>query len=204
MANDLLPLFPLRLVLLPGEILPLHIFENRYKEMIGECRETNHPFGIVLAGESGFRSAGCTARLTEVTEEFPDGRMNIMTRGEERFRILHIHRDRSYLTAEAEYFDDPPEDSTESRPSSALTEKIIAAILDKLEDAELIPDEIRRDPKRLSFLAGAVLGLSIREKQFLLESESARERLNILVRIFAGQSGNIQKKDAIRNGHPPR
>jgi Lon protease-like protein len=158
----------------------------------------------VLAGESGFRSAGCTARLTEVTEEFPDGRMNIMTRGEERFRILHIHRDRSYLTAEAEYFDDPPEDSTESRPSSALTEKIIAAILDKLEDAELIPDEIRRDPKRLSFLAGAVLGLSIREKQFLLESESARERLNILVRIFAGQSGNIQKKDAIRNGHPPR
>ena len=204
MANDLLPLFPLRLVLLPGEILPLHIFENRYKEMIGECRETKCPFGIVLAGESGFRSAGCTARLTEITEEFPDGRMNIMTRGEERFRILHIHRDRSYLTAEAEYFDDPPEDSTESRPSSALTEKIIAAILDKLEEADLIPDEIRRDPKRLSFLAGAVLGLSIREKQILLESESARERLNILVRIIVGQSGNIQKKDAIRNGHPRR
>ena len=123
-----------------------------------------------------------------------------MTRGEERFRILHIHRDRSYLTAEAEYFDD----SAENRPSSALTEKIIAAILDKLEDADLIPGEIRRDPKRLSFLAGAVLGLSIREKQILLESVSARERLNILVRIIVGRSGNIQKKDAIRNGHPRR
>ncbi|MFP6889006.1 MAG: LON peptidase substrate-binding domain-containing protein [Nitrospinota bacterium] len=204
MANDLLPLFPLRLVLLPGEILPLHIFENRYKEMIEECRETKRPFGIVLAAESGFRSAGCTARLTEVTEEFPDGRMNIMTRGEERFRILRIHRDHSYLTAEAEYFDDQPEDSTESRPSIALTEKIIAAILDKLEDADLISDEIRRDPKKLSFLAGAVLGLSVREKQILLESESARERLNILAGIFAGRSGHFQKKDALRNGHPRR
>ena len=200
MANDALPLFPLNLVLLPEEILPLHIFEPRYKEMIGECWETNCPFGIVLAEEGEFRSTGCLARIIEVTEEFQDGRMNILTQGGERFRVLNIHRKRSYLTAEVEHFDDSPEKSL----SSELINNVITATRKMLKETEYFRDEIWQDPKRLSFLAGTVFKLSNREKQILLEFNSARERLKFLTLILEGQSDVLQKKSALRNGRPRR
>ena len=84
-----LPLFELPVVLLPGELMPLHIFEERYKRMIGHCLETEEPFGIVLRDDDGSaRRIGCTARVTEVLERFDDGRMDIVVTGEEPFRVL--------------------------------------------------------------------------------------------------------------------
>src|SRR3989338_7260531 len=81
MMDARLPLFPLQAVLLPGELLPLHIFEERYKLMIGECLEEERPFGVVLVEAHGIRKVGCTARITRLLEKFPDGRMNILTLG---------------------------------------------------------------------------------------------------------------------------
>ncbi len=203
MATNPLPLFPLRVVLLPEEFLPLHIFEERYKVMIGECQEKDLPFGVVLAEERDVRSAGCTARITEVIEEFPDGRKNILTRGEERFRILAVQQDRPYLTADVEYFDDDPEES----PPADLMEKIIAALSEAQKNTGLNLDEIREDPKRLSFGAGAALQLSLPDKQSLLESVSARERMEILVRLIEEKNQREQlavshRRSAARNGHP--
>ncbi len=202
MANDPLPLFPLQVVLLPEEILPLHIFEERYKQMINECLDHGGLFGVVLAENNGIRDIGCAARVTNVLDRFPDGRLNIMTQGKERFRILQPYQELPYLTADVEYFDDPPE----SEPSPDLAEKIIAAISDATTGGSKVTDEIRRDLKKLSFRAGAMLGLSLSGKQMLLESVSPDERAKIILEMLeetrvSENFKNIQRKDAHQNGH---
>jgi Lon protease-like protein len=202
MANDPLPLFPLQVVLLPEEILPLHIFEERYKQMINECLDHGGPFGIVLAEGNGIRNIGCVARVRNVLERFPDGRLDIMTQGKERFRILQPHQELPYLTADVEYFDDP----TESEPSPDLAELIIATISDSTTGESKVTDEIRRDLKKLSFRAGAMLGLSLSGKQMLLESVSPDERARIILKMLKETRvnenfKNIQQKDAHQNGH---
>jgi len=95
----LLPLFPLDLVLLPGAPLPLHVFEPRYKEMIAECLDEKKPFGVVRASSDGVAEIGCTAEIVEVTKRYDDGRMDILTRGVERFEVLQVHEERTFLEA---------------------------------------------------------------------------------------------------------
>jgi len=87
-VSSLLPIFPLELVLLPGVPLPLHIFEPRYKEMIAECLEQKKPFGVVRASSDGVAEIGCTAEIMSVTKKYDDGRMDILTRGVERFEVI--------------------------------------------------------------------------------------------------------------------
>src|SRR5260370_9109547 len=96
----MLPLFPLDLVLLPGVPLPLHVFEPRYKEMIGECLDEKKPFGVVRASSDGVAEIGCTAEIVEVTKRYADGRMDILTPGVERFEGLQSHAERPFLEAE--------------------------------------------------------------------------------------------------------
>ena len=100
MTTYRLPLFPLQVVLLPGQRLPLHIFEERYKIMIGECIEDDAPFGIVLVGKGGIHKIGCAARITQVLEKFPDGRMNILTQGGQRFEVFRVYDSRPYFEGE--------------------------------------------------------------------------------------------------------
>ena len=95
--QEWLPLFPLQVVLLPSAELPLHIFEERYKEMIREALRDKSEFGVVLASEKGIVNAGCTAAVDKVLREYPDGRMDIMTRGRRRFEILELNEDREFL-----------------------------------------------------------------------------------------------------------
>ncbi|MGH9784755.1 MAG: LON peptidase substrate-binding domain-containing protein [Terriglobia bacterium] len=102
----LLPLFPLELVLLPHVNLPLHIFEERYKEMIGDCLKNQWEFGILAVQGEAVQTFGCTASISEVLERFPDGRMNILTRGQRRFEISQLNEDRSYLRGKPQFFDD--------------------------------------------------------------------------------------------------
>ena len=83
-------LFPLNLVLLPGEQAPLHVFEPRYRELIGECLEENGEFGLVLADDDGMREIGCRAGVIEVLEQFEDGRLNVVVEGRERIRIAEL------------------------------------------------------------------------------------------------------------------
>jgi Lon protease-like protein len=104
--SALLPLFPLQLVVFPRIQVPLHIFEERYKEMVGEAIAQRSEFGIVLAKEAGIVSAGCTVAVEKVITRYPDGRMDVLTRGSRRFEILAIDQEKSYLRGEVEFFND--------------------------------------------------------------------------------------------------
>src|SRR6266568_4421341 len=106
MTERLIPLFPLQLVVFPRTRLPLHIFEERYKEMVGNAIRDNSEFGIVLAKDEGIVNAGCTVLVDQVLEMYPDGRMDIMTRGRQRFEIVRLIEEKEYLQAEVTYFDD--------------------------------------------------------------------------------------------------
>src|SRR5690349_10455893 len=115
MPSRLLPLFPLQVVVFPRTRLPLHIFEDRYKEMIGDAIRDRSEFGIVLARENGIVNAGCTVTVEKVLKMYPDGRMDIVARGQRRFEIQRLDEDKEYLQAEVEFFDDeevgaPPDD----------------------------------------------------------------------------------------------
>lgn len=115
MPSRLIPLFPLQLVVFPRTNLPLHIFEERYKEMTGKAMRENSEFGVVLAKEEGIVNAGCTVQVEKLMHTYPDGRMDIMTRGRNRFEIAELNEEQNYLQAEVEFFDDeddnpiPPE-----------------------------------------------------------------------------------------------
>src|ERR1700746_2410529 len=88
--DSLLALFPLEVVLLPGTPLPLHIFEPRYKEMIGECLANEAPFGVIRALDEGIAEVGCTAEIITVTKQYPDGRMDLTAEGRNRFEVLEL------------------------------------------------------------------------------------------------------------------
>jgi Lon protease-like protein len=106
MASRLIPLFPLQVVVFPRTPLPLHIFEERYKEMTGDAIREHSDIGIVLAKEEGIVNAGCTVRIEKVLHTYPDGRMDLLTRGQDRFEIRELKQEKSYLQATVEFFDD--------------------------------------------------------------------------------------------------
>src|SRR5262249_53739476 len=128
MASDLLlPLFPLEVVLLPGATLPLHIFEDRYKLMIGEAIEHASEFGIVLSKEESLLNVGCTAAVEKVIRHYPDGRLDILTAGRRRFEILFLDEQKAYLQAGVMFFDDEPDTAPPeaSRRLMQLYERVI-------------------------------------------------------------------------------
>lgn len=106
MSSGLLPLFPLHVVVFPRTALPLHIFEERYKEMVGEAIRDSSEFGVVLAKEEGIVNAGCSVSVEKVLQMYPDGRMDILTRGQRRFEILTLNGEKDYLQGEVSFFDD--------------------------------------------------------------------------------------------------
>jgi len=104
--SRLLPLFPLQLVVFPGSAVPLHIFEERYREMVGEAEAAATEFGIVLAKDEGIVNVGCAVTVEAVLHRYPDGRFDVMTRGQRRFTIASLDREKAYLRGEVEYFED--------------------------------------------------------------------------------------------------
>ncbi len=101
-----IPLFPLETVLFPGTALPLHIFEERYREMIGECLAQEEPFGVVRAQQESLALTGCTAKIVRVLERYPDGRLYILCEGAQRFEIEGLDESRSFLQADVDFFED--------------------------------------------------------------------------------------------------
>lgn len=108
----MIPLFPLSMVLFPGTALPLHIFEDRYREMVGECLRDEKEFGVVRAEQEQMALVGCTAKILRVTERYADGRMDILCEGERRFEIEGLDDSRSFLQAEVSFFEDEGAGST--------------------------------------------------------------------------------------------
>ena len=176
MKPSLLPIFPLELVLFPGVPLPLHIFEPRYKEMIGECLELKKPFGVVRASSEGVADIGCTAEILEVTKKYDDGRLDILTRGVDRFEVLEVNEERSFLQAEITLIQDEP-----GRPAPQMVERAVRlhAEIAKLAGAEVSGPE--EGASNLSFLLAGSLPLDLDFKQNLLVTSSEAKRLEAVV-----------------------
>ena len=172
-------LFPLGIVLLPTERVPLHIFEPRYQELIGECLETDEEFGLVYADENGVREIGTLARVAEVLERFDDGRLNILVEGGARFRVEQLTRGRSYMTAEVEPVDDEPgEVDGETVARAAGSFRALAALAGaETED----PDE---QSPQLSFELAAQVELPPDAKQQLVELRAEQERLELVAELL--------------------
>jgi Lon protease-like protein len=176
-----LGLFPLGIVLLPTERVPLHIFEPRYRELIGECIENDSEFGLVFADENGVRETGTRARVDEVLEQFDDGRMNIVVEGRERFRVEKLTRGRSFMTAEVVSFDDDGDE-----PRSEAVVRAAAAFRALATAAEADAGEVDEDAFQLSFRLAAQVELAAESKQELLELRSEQRRLELVAELLEG------------------
>lgn len=203
MSTELLPLFPLSLVLLPAMPLPLHIFEERYKEMMGDIVPAGAEFGVVLAKGSGIVNIGCTARVERVLRRYPDGRLDLMALGQRRFQIASLDENKSYLRAEVEFFND--EDASEVSPE--LRDKAIAAYRRLMEiESSGATEEPKFDLIRISFLLAQLIS-DLDKRQTVLALRSEVERLEYLVRIvpeylIQRERTALAKRVAPQNGHP--
>src|SRR5213593_431726 len=198
----LLPLFPLDLVLLPGVPLPLHIFEPRYREMISECLAQEKPFGVVRVKEEGVAEIGCTAEIITVTKKYPDGRMDIVTEGRERFEVMHMDQERSFLRAEVLYLRDEPATATAAEIERALN--LHGEIMGLAGAAPEKAAEI--DRSRLSFHLAGSLPLDLDFKQTLLGMKSESERVQGIISYFETILPGLRRavrarKRAGGNGH---
>lgn len=172
--SALLPLFPLQLVVFPRVQVPLHIFEERYKEMVGEAISHHTEFGIVLAKDNGIVSAGCTVGVEKVLKQYPDGRMDILTRGARRFEILAIDQEKAYLRGEVEFFNDEDDEPVprELRENALQGYKLLAELGESRDygDPEL-------DDPQLSFqLAQGIQDMDFQSLMLRDRSESSRLR----------------------------
>ena len=198
---DLLPLFPLELVLFPDTPLPLHIFEPRYKEMIGECLAQKIPFGVVRAVEKGLAEVGCTAEIVEVTKKYDDGRLDILTEGRRRFEVEQIDQDRAFLRVAVHYFEDAPgAASPQQIARAAELQKELLALAGAAESA------VETDHPQLSFHLAAALPLDLDFKQTLLGMRSEPERLKSVVEYYETLLPRMRRavkarKTAGGNGH---
>jgi Lon protease-like protein len=191
---DEIGLFPLELVLVPGEQIPLHIFEPRYQELIGECLDAGAEFGLVLADEDGMREVGTRAAVTEVLERFPDGRLNIVVAGRERFRLVELTEGRSFATAEVEHVgdDDEPASEDELARCIAAYRRVVAAA-----EAEL--EELDPEAESLAFQIAARIDLGTEIKQGLLELRSERERIARLSPLLERAAEAVRRDREIRS-----
>ena len=204
MQQEWLPLFPLAMVLFPRTQFPLHIFEDRYKKMIGQAIRDKSEFGIVLAGEKGVASTGCTAVVEQVTQRYPDGRLDVLTVGLRRFEILDLNQDEPFLRAAVTYFND---EDTEL-PAAEVREEVMTGYKNLREFfAEGVP-EPRWDDPQLSFQVAQVIGdLEFRQRMLMSRSES--ERMKLLAEFLpehVNQQRQIQHVRAVapRNGRGMR
>jgi len=197
---DGFPLFPLGLVLLPGEKVPLHIFEERYKLMIGECLDEEREFGIVWFADDALKDVGCGARITQVLERFDDGRLNILVEGTTPFRLERRIGDLPYPAGDIVLLDD------EDAADEAALERARSAYADLVEQVT----EERPKPEALAELGAygmaATLDIAPAAKQALLELRSEPARLEQLEALFGEALKRIRTaarvaEQASGNGH---
>jgi Lon protease-like protein len=177
---DELGLFPLGIVLLPTEQLPLHIFEERYKELIGECIEDEGAFGIVYADDDGLRELGTRARVVEVLTRFDDGRLNILVEGGERFRLSELTDGRSFSTGLVSPIEDVDDPADTPAVDEAL--RLFDALRDVTQSAVAVPE---RDVPDLSFALAAKVELPASAKLALLGETSERLRMEQVQELLA-------------------
>lgn len=199
-------LFPLGIVLLPSELVPLHVFEPRYRELIGECIENDVEFGLVLADDDGLHEVGTRAAVVEVVERFPDGRMNIVVEGRDRFRLVELTEGRSFHTGTVDEIVDADDPALPDDVDRALS---LYARLLELTGVEAEPPSA--DDPHLSFALAGRFELAASLKQELLQTTSERRRLLRMCEILEAAAAAVERQREIaalagRNGrvqYPP-
>jgi Lon protease-like protein len=173
------PIFPLGLVALPFEYVPLHVFEPRYRTMFAECLERESEFGIVWSTDDGLREIGCACEITRVIERMEDGRLNVLTRGTRPFRIIAEQDDLPFPAATVEFLEDRDEVVDESAGDAARDAY-----------AELVVQATENDPDREniasknSYAMAATVDFGLDAKQGLLDLRSENARLRLATRLF--------------------
>jgi Lon protease-like protein len=198
-----IPLFPLDVVLLPGMVLPLHIFEPRYKRMIARCMNEAIEFGVILAAEKGIARFGCTAEIAQKLKDYPDGRMDILTEGRSVFHLLELLEEKEYYEAMVEF---PEEDSAppDARRETRLTQLFQQAHL-LLAGQEWALANTDTEISLAYRMAGR-LPLELAEKQELLEMHAEEARQEFLSRWLAAFLPQLERRARVRlratgNGH---
>jgi Lon protease-like protein len=203
MQPDRISLFPLNVVLLPGEQLPLHIFEPRYRRMVQDCLETDSPFGMLLALKDGIVRVGCTAEIQLVTKRYDDGRMDILSVGRQPFRVVELFHDHPLLEGKVEYLEDH-----DSRIDPGAPQELVSLY----ETCYRLvfpgpPKEIDSlFSGSLSFAIAATLPVDLVWKQRILELRSEDERQQRLTRYLREWALHLQRVGTTRersagNGH---
>ncbi|HEY2120427.1 MAG TPA: LON peptidase substrate-binding domain-containing protein [Candidatus Acidoferrum sp.] len=196
MQADRIPLFPLNVVLLPGEQLPLHIFELRYRQMVRECLDEQTFFGLLLALPNGVVRVGCTAEILEVIKTYEDGRMDIITVGREPFRVLELDTKEPLLHGEVDYLEeyDLAPDSAKQNQLIELYETCHTLLYSSLPKClERLPEE------RLSYTIASTLPLELLCKQQILELRSETDRQERLMTYLREWAPHLQKNEVLRH-----
>ncbi len=203
------PLFPLGVVLLPHRPLPLHIFEEKYKEMIALCQAQNLQFGIICFDGKRLQGAGCMAKISDVIKRYEDGRLDILTHGTRRFYLKNIDQSKPYLQGDVTFFDDVMEQFDAKDIKLAQKGMKLLEDINKLTGRkESWPEVSLKTIADLSFVIAGCEGFTIGEKQHFLEMKSARERLEKSVKVMKKIHQRLQLKKEIAetiqsNGHLP-
>lgn len=199
--GSLLPLFPLDVVLFPGLPLPLHIFEPRYKEMIGECLEQKKLFGVVRVQGESLADVGCTAEIVAVTKTYDDGRMDIVTQGRDRFEVLEVNQERTFLRGEVVYVTDEVEPPSPEELSHAVElHRQILALANATQDLPAGEDAL------LSYHLAGSLPLDLDFKQKMLSLRSEAQRIQSVITYFEAILPKLRRAVHVRqkaggNGH---
>lgn len=200
--SEQVPIFELGLAIVPGEQVPLHIFEQRYRLMMAHCLEDGVPFGIVFRDDAGARSVGCTADVTEVVERYEDGRMDIVVTGADPFRVLDRFEADDWPAAQVDFIPlevATPENAEELGAVRAAFAELLEAVGAKKERAEAA---------ETAFAVAAQIEMPPGEKQALLEVADERDRLlaleGSLRRLIAGLKKTRRLGERAKtNGHAP-
>jgi Lon protease-like protein len=188
-----LPIFELPLVLLPGESVPLHIFEDRYKQMIGRCLETGEPFGVVLSDPDGARPVGCTAHVTDLLERFGDGRMNVVVTGEGPFRVLERFGDPDEPAAEIELLETDEVEGVDE-DAAVKARQAFSELAERASGERPAEDELAAEG---AYGIAARIELPSDTKQELLELRDEGERMRLLARALAALRDAIDQAEEI-------
>jgi Lon protease-like protein len=180
-------MFPLGLVLLPRMPLPLHIFEERYRALVGYCIDTEQPFGVLLHTGSTIQSVGCLAEIDSVINRYDDGRLDILTVGTDRFRITEMHEEKAYLEADIEVFHDEEIPPTEDAATRKLADDAVRDLSEFAREAGYQVDEeliASLTFEELSFLLATTDIFSTEERQQFIELRSTADRMKRAARAL--------------------
>ena len=203
MSTPRIPLFPLSIVLFPGQVLPLHIFESRYRLMTRHCIETESPFGIIYMHDGDIAETGCSAMIVKTLREYEDGRSDILTAGQQAFRLLRTYEEMPYLEGDVEYLED---DFNRVDPAvSAELERLFNQCHRVLYE-EAGPSFEKEGGISLAYHVGSELPIDTAFRQTLLELRSEAERQQRLVARLIEWYPELQSRDRVRgkatgNGH---